>query len=146
MVPVSISANDVTFGSRNRGFHVTGRELGGSPRALFGVVVDDQAERARIQGNLVTKAVTGFGIFGVGAEIRGNTAANNALEGFRIIGEQHALSQNTSINNIGQGISLVGSDHEVTMNSVIGNRACGIDINSGELSAPSIIVKNKYFW
>jgi hypothetical protein len=150
MVPVSISANDVTFGSRNRGFHVTSREFAtaaasGSPQALFGVVVDDQAERARIQGNLVTKAVRGFDISRVGAELRDNTAANNALDGFVIRGENHLLSRNASINNIGVGFAILGSDHTASLNSAIGNRTCGFTTSSGELAGPSTIVQNNIF-
>jgi hypothetical protein len=89
---VYIAADDVRFGSRNRGFHVTSREsasaaASGSPRALAGVAVDEQAAHARIRGNLVTKAVDGFVVSGTGAELRDNTASNSARNGFLITGE-----------------------------------------------------------
>jgi Periplasmic copper-binding protein (NosD) len=150
IIAVYISADDVSFGSRDKGFHVTSREFAtaaasGSPRALAGVAVDDQAVRAKIRGNLVTKAIDGFVIAGSGADAKENTAANNARNGFLINGDGHLLRENTSINNIGEGFTIIGSDHTIILNSAYGNRTCGIGFNSGELDTPSVIMKNNIF-
>jgi Right handed beta helix region len=144
IIAVSISADDVSFGARGKGFHVTSREFAtaaasGSPRALAGVAVDDQAAGARIRGNLVTKAVDGFVVSGTGAELRDNTAANSARNGFLITGEGHLIRDNTSMNNVGGGFDIIGSDHTIVGNSVIGNRTCGISFNSGELDTLSVM-------
>ena len=147
MVAVNISANDVTFGSRRAGFHVTSRELAtqaasGTPRALAGVVVEDQTARAQIRGNLVTKDVDDFSISGIDAGLTDNTAGNNARDGFRLVGEKSVVRRNSSINNIGAGFTLQGSAHRIGLNSAIGNRTCGIVSGSGELDIPEVITKN----
>jgi hypothetical protein len=145
---VAITANNVVFGKKKKGFslvngsaglsiatattgvQVTGNQAGQNTGAGFELDGDD----AVVTGNqAAANAFSGFSVRGTGHKLVGNLAAGNVPHGFAIFGSDHQLTGNLATDNsLGFSINTpaTGNIH-LTGSEAVGNSGPGIDIASG---------------
>lgn len=142
---VQIEADGSIFGTKKKGFTITGGSTG--------ISITSNSSGVKVVGNIVTANTngimclgsenalngnlavvnTGFG-FSVGGQsnvIVANTANLNHFDGFIIHGSNQVMRGNTANANAGAGFNIAeGGHHAVLRNSTIGNQSFGMEIGS----------------
>lgn len=131
---VRITADKVMFGSKNKGFTLTGAG-GGIPgdEGNFGLNVI--AAGVKITGNLARGNTSHGFLIGDGSNVKGHTvkdnvATANGAAGFSTRGAGHNVRNNVASSNLGNGFSIFGDGKNYYRNNVsVANGLAGFTIS-----------------
>jgi parallel beta-helix repeat protein len=122
---VHIEADNVVFGTRQRGFTLTGGQ--------FGMVIAG-GTKVNVESN-VARGNKQDGFFVIGREhvLTANAARTNGDAGFFVaFGSGHTLDANVATDNTGAGFAVAGSENTLTNNFASANREGFALVSGGE--------------